>query len=88
VAFTLATWTFRLAAAYLAMGFLFAIVFVSRGVDKIDPAAKQSSRGFRVIIFPGVMALWPILARRWIRGVRTPPEERNAHRIAARRSTG
>jgi hypothetical protein len=68
---------------YVAAGVLFAIPFVFRGVDRIDPAARESSRGFRFIIVPGVVTLWPLLARRWLAGS-PPPSERNAHRDAAR----
>lgn len=70
---------------YLVAGLLFAIPFVARGVDRIDPVVRESSWGFRLIILPGVVALWPVLARRWITGM-PPREERNPHRDAARRS--
>ena len=49
-------------------------------------AISYEARHFRVIgllIIPGTMALWPLLLRRWLRGVRSPPEECNAHRRAA-----
>lgn len=69
--------------AYLVVGILFGIAFVTRGVQKIDHAAEGTGWGFRLIILPGVAALWPMLLRRWIRGAQ-PPEERNAHRDRAR----
>jgi hypothetical protein len=71
---------------YLACGLLFAILFVLVGVNRIDPHARLGSWGFRLLIIPGTMFLWPLLARRWWSGRREPPEERNAHRCAARRS--
>ena len=71
---------------YLTVGLLFGIPFVWRGVHRIDPAAPGSTWGFRLIILPGVVALWPLLALRWLRG-KPPAEERNAHRRAARRGT-
>jgi hypothetical protein len=58
------------------------VPFVLRGVDKIDPVASGSSWGFRLIILPGVVALWPLLLRRWLSG-KPQPTERNAHRDAA-----
>ena len=70
---------------YLVAGLLFAIPFVARGVNRIDPVARESSWGFRLIILPGVIALWPVLARRWVAGS-PPPQEHNSHRDAARRS--
>lgn len=68
---------------YLACGFAFAIPFVFVGVKQIDPHAAQGSWGFRVMILPGMMALWPLLLRRRLRGTSEPPEERTAHRKLA-----
>jgi hypothetical protein len=70
-------------AVYLAVGFIFALAFVIRGVQRIDPAAEKATLGFRIIILPGAVALWPVLAARWISG-KASPEEKNAHRCAAR----
>lgn len=72
------------AGTYLLCGFLFAIPFVLTGVGKIDAQAAHGSWGFRVLIIPGTMFLWPWLARRWMKGVHEPPEEINPHRSAAR----
>lgn len=69
---------------YFACGLLFAIPFVLVGVNRIDPHARLGSWGFRVLIIPGTMFLWPLLARRWCGGAHEPPTERNAHRRAAR----
>ncbi len=67
---------------YLGLGLLFAIAFVVQGVSVIDPAARSSTIGFRLLIFPGAMALWPILAKRWLKPA--SPQEDSAHRLAAR----
>jgi len=69
---------------YVAIGLLFALAFVLRGVQRIDPAAKGGTWGFRLIIIPGVMALWPLMARRWAQGS-PPPAQRSAHRQRATR---
>ncbi|MCI5081832.1 MAG: hypothetical protein MRY78_09075 [Saprospiraceae bacterium] len=52
---------------YLSIGFFFAIPFVIGGVQKIDKGAAGSSWFFRVLIFPGVMAFWPFLLKKWIK---------------------
>ena len=52
--------------AYAAVGAAFAIAFVTKGVSQVDPAAKGASVSFRLIILPGVSALWPLLLFRWI----------------------
>jgi hypothetical protein len=70
---------------YLGIGVVFAIAFVVSGVHRIDPVARNSGSGFRIMILPGSVALWPLLLRRWIRRT-PPPEERNAHRLAAKRA--
>lgn len=53
--------------AYAALGAIFAIVFVARGIEVVDSVAKDSTIEFRLIVFPGVVALWPFLLRAWFR---------------------
>ncbi|MEY4918536.1 MAG: hypothetical protein RL616_2449 [Verrucomicrobiota bacterium] len=72
---------------YFAAGFLFAVPFVVAGVKKIDPHAAHGPWGFRLLIFPGAMMFWPLLLRRWMKGVHEPPEENTAHRRIARSET-
>ena len=55
----------RLAFVYLVIGGLFAVPFVVRGAGRIDEAAHVGTWGFRVLILPGTVLLWPLLARRW-----------------------
>ena len=69
-------------SAYTAIGVIFAVPFVLWGVNRIDPVARESSWGFRVTIFAGSIAFWPLLLKRWALG-QTAPGERNAHRDAA-----
>ncbi len=68
-------WLVRIALLYMLVGVVFGIPFVLRGANRIDPVAPGSSWGFRLMILPGVAALWPLLALRWIRRS-GPPEER------------
>ncbi len=82
---SLASWLVVGAGLYAAAGALFAVLFVSKGVGRIDPAARGARLGFRLLILPASIALWPILLRRWLSGVEEPPAERNAHREAAGR---
>jgi hypothetical protein len=70
---------------YLGLGLLFAVAFAWRGVQRVDPRARGSRLGFRLLLVPGAAALWPLLAGRWLRGA-PPPVERNAHRALARRA--
>jgi len=70
---------------YLAIGLAFAVPFAMRGARRIDPAASSGTVGFRLLILPGATLLWPWMLYRWSRSSGAPPEERNAHRLAARR---
>ena len=54
-------------ATYLIMGACFGIVFLARGLARVDPAARGSSWAFRLLILPGVAALWPVMAAEWAR---------------------
>lgn len=67
-----AQWILSVVAAYLGIGIAFAAAFLHAGAGRVDPAAAAGSRGFRWVISPGVVALWPFLAIRW-------------HRVRARR---
>ena len=56
----------NLIGVYGGIGTLFAVAFVTAGASRIDPTAKNSTIGFRLIVFPGATLLWPLLLRRWI----------------------
>lgn len=62
-------WFVTVFGTYALAGVLFAIVFVIFGVGRIDSAAKTSGLGFRLVILPGVAALWPWLLQKWVRGL-------------------
>lgn len=83
-----AHWVVNLAMAYAASGFAFAIAFVFYGVERIDPAAKGTPLMFRLLIFPGVVALWPLLLKRWLSGQNSLPIEQTAHRTLASSGKG
>ena len=72
--------------AYVAAGVLFAAVFVFVGVQRLDAEAQNSGIGFRLLIGPGVAALWPLFLSRWLRHITDPPVEKNSHRLAASKS--
>lgn len=59
-------------AGYLAAGLLFAVAFVARGVERIDPAAHGMPWRARLLIVPGVAALWPLMLAKWL-ARRGPP---------------
>jgi len=69
---TVADWLVNLLIAYGLLGVLFAVVFVTKGISRVDPVTKGSGAGFRLIVLPGSAALWPLLLVRWIRQTRRP----------------
>ena len=59
-------WLLDLLGVYAGAGLLFAIAFLTVGISHVDPDSKGSGVGFRLIILPGVVALWPLLLSRWV----------------------
>lgn len=47
--------------AYLGVGALFGLYFVSRGAARIDPVAHQLPLLLRLLLWPASVALWPVL---------------------------
>jgi hypothetical protein len=68
--------------AYALLGILFAVVFLSSGITRVDPRTASAPRTLRFLILPGVVAFWPLFARRWLAGA-SEPVERNPHRDKA-----
>jgi TM2 domain-containing membrane protein YozV len=56
------------ATLYAAAGVVFALVFLALGVARIDNGAKGAGIAFRLLILPGLIALWPLMIIRWISG--------------------
>ncbi|GAB5518695.1 MAG: hypothetical protein RhofKO_09460 [Rhodothermales bacterium] len=68
---------------YVLLGLVFAIVFVTKGAAAIDPNAQEGTWGFKLLIIPGAMAMWPWLLKRWRSGQDEPPPTRSTHYEAA-----
>ena len=64
---------------YTIVGLIFALIFLARGITKVDPRTAAAPKSLRLLILPGVAALWPLFARRWFSGT-AEPVERNPHR--------
>jgi hypothetical protein len=59
-----AQWVLAAAGVYLLLGILFGAVFITRLIERVDHAAKGSGWRFRLLILPGVAALWPLMLRK------------------------
>ena len=71
--------------AYTLAGVAFALIFLPRAVARLDPRVAGAPKTLRLLILPGVVALWPLFAWRWLSGAHEPIE-RNPHRAKARES--
>jgi hypothetical protein len=61
-------------AAYLAAGLIFAALFATRWVKRLDAQAVSGTWGFRIAILPATTALWPLLLLRLTRDCRVAPD--------------
>lgn len=48
-------------ALHALVGLGFAASFLPRRIERLDPSARGSSWAFRLLILPGVVALWPLV---------------------------
>lgn len=55
-------------ALYAVAGVVFALVFLLLGLTRIDHGAKGAGLGFRLMILPGLIVLWPLMLVRWLAG--------------------
>jgi hypothetical protein len=69
--------------AYALTGLGFAMLFLPRAVVHLDPRVAGAAKTLRLLILPGVVALWPLFAWRWF-SRSGEPVERNPHRAKAR----
>jgi hypothetical protein len=67
---------------YALAGVGFAVLFLPRAVVRLDQRIEGAPKTLRLLILPGVLALWPLFAWRWTAGV-SDPVERNPHRTKA-----
>ncbi|MEO8658175.1 MAG: hypothetical protein ABI693_06880 [Bryobacteraceae bacterium] len=58
----------RLFLLYWAIGGMFAIAFVTAGMERVDAQARRTGVAFRMAMLPGAAVFWPLLLRRWIKG--------------------
>ncbi len=55
-------------ALYAAIGAVFAVAYLTVGAGRLDPAARGAGFAFRLMVLPGLVALWPLMLVRWIVG--------------------
>ena len=52
---------------YFGLGLLFALYVVFLGATKLDPLMQETRKLVRLLVFPGIVATWPVLLSKLIR---------------------
>lgn len=50
---------------YVVLGILFSIVFIWKGLSKVDHGVEDSGKLFKFMIFPGLVTFWPMFLLKW-----------------------
>ena len=53
---------------YLVIGVAIATAFLTLGLRRLDPIAAAGPVRFKLMIAPGIVALWPIMIMLWASG--------------------
>jgi hypothetical protein len=67
-----ATVVISVVAAYVAAGIVTALLFLIFGVLRVLPQPASVTTVARILLFPGAVALWPLVLVRWLQAGRTP----------------
>ncbi len=73
----------RVFYCYLIVGAGVALWLQAGGLRRVDATAARGAWGFRLLITPGLVLLWPFLLRAALAGRGHPRAERNPHRAAS-----
>ncbi len=65
-AISIANWMLTGVSIYLALGLVFAALFLIFGIRKVDAASIGAPVSFKLVILPGVVVLWPFLLIKWL----------------------
>ena len=52
---------------YVAVGIAFSVIFIWKGLTTVDPSARGTGIGFKILIFPGLIIFWPVFVNKWIK---------------------
>jgi hypothetical protein len=69
---------------YLGIGVIVMLWMQFGGLRRVDKTAERGTVGFRILITPGLVLLWPLVLKRAIRAAGHPPVESGPHRDAAK----
>ncbi|MEM1120855.1 MAG: hypothetical protein AAGJ18_10435 [Bacteroidota bacterium] len=57
----------NLTGLYLLLGFVFSLLFLWKGLEKVDEGAKGTSRFFKLLLVPGLCVFWVLFLKKWWR---------------------
>jgi len=55
---------------YLLLGVFFAIIFLWKGLNKVDNGTEGSGLFLKVLLFPGMTVFWITFLRKWLKATR------------------
>lgn len=55
-----------LVIAYVVVGFVFALLFLWRGVERVDESVHGTPWTFKLTILPGCIVFWPVLLKKYL----------------------
>lgn len=58
---------------YVSLGVCVGLAFVVLGVTRVLPQPATVTIPARLLLFPGAVALWPVVLRRWLQVARSEP---------------
>ena len=58
-------------AIYLLIGLIFSVFFLIKGLTQLDAATEGSGLFFKMLIFPGLLVFWPIIALKWKKAIQS-----------------
>ncbi|MEM7571625.1 MAG: hypothetical protein AAF433_01940 [Bacteroidota bacterium] len=58
----------KVLVAYLLVGLVFSVYFLSKGIFKVDKDSKGSSWLTRLLFLPGTLIFWPLFLDRLLKG--------------------
>ena len=59
---------------YIIIGVIISVLIQIRGLQQIDSSTKGAGFWFRLITFPGMVALWPVMLSSWIKALKKASE--------------
>ena len=57
-------------ALYALLGICVGLAFAVSGVTRVLPGPVTVTVPARILLFPGAVALWPVVVRRWLQAAR------------------